>query len=145
MNRWAITALCVASTLVLLGPNGASAMDKIHLSEPEPVVFLAKASRILEEYFLEHGKYPATWPQVDITFDCNPHRKTDPDLRPPANSANAWRPKNCKYVYQLTTNAVGNHFRIAAVTPSGRVDYYIESGQEEAIKADASAPESSPK
>jgi hypothetical protein len=104
-------------------------MDKVHTSTPEPIVFLKLAGRSMENYFLQHQKYPNVWAEVDMTFVNGPYRLTDPDIRPPADSGYTWRPRNSGYVYRLTTNSSRSNFRIDAVAPDGQTKFFIESGQ----------------
>ena len=41
--------------------------------------------------------------------------------------------------FRLTTNAAQNGFRIDALGPGGRVEYFIESGQDYPTKVDAAS------
>jgi len=115
--------------------NGTTAMEKIHIANPEPVVFLELAAELLDNYRDKHGAYARKWPDLDITYANGPCRITDPDIRPPPNSGETWRPRNAEYTYRLTTNRSGSRFQVDALDRDGIVAYYIRSGQTEPVQA----------
>jgi hypothetical protein len=129
----------VVSSLVLLCCNGAQAMEKVHVSSPEPVVFLKLAAQSLEEHRRIHGAYPRKWPELEITYVNGPYRVTDPDIRPQANIEQIWQPKNSNYAYRLTTDPGGSEFQVDALDRAGNIAYYIKSGQATPLKADQSS------
>ena len=109
--------------------SGVMSMDKVHISTPEPIVFLKLAARAMADFFRTHGRYPDAWPELDIAFVNGPYRMTDPDIHPPHNALHAWRPKYSDYVYRLSTRPDGSDFRIDAIDAGSRIVYSITSGQ----------------
>jgi len=125
--------------------DGAAQMDKIHVSSPEPVVFLKQAAKHLAEHRRSYGTYPAVWPELDMTFVNGPYNMNDPDIRPPPDSGNSWQPKNSRYHYRLLTNTRRDAFRIEAIGPDGRTEYFIQSGQDAPTKVEEKPPSVQPR
>jgi len=124
--------------------NGAAQMPKIHVPTPEAELFLRLAATKLAEHKASKGSFPTKWSDLDITYVNGPYYLHDPDIRPPAEAGASWRPKKSNYEFRLTTNAARDGFRIDAVGPSGRAEYFIESGQDYPTKVDPAVPGRAP-
>jgi hypothetical protein len=133
MSNFVIILFYLVCRLAILNGSGALAMEKVHVTSPEPVVFLKLAAQILEEYHQVHHVYARKWPELDITFVNGPYRMTDPDIRPSSDVQQIWHPKNCEYTYRLATNASGSKFRVDALDRVGNIVYYITSDQTEPV------------
>ena len=103
-------------------------MPKIYVPTPEAELFLRLAATKLAEHKASKGSFPTKWSDLDITYVNGPYYLHDPDIRPPAEAGASWRPKKSNYEFRLTTNAARDGFRIDAVGPSGRAEYFIEFG-----------------
>jgi hypothetical protein len=119
--------------------DGAAEMRKGHVPTPEAEVFLRLAAEELAEYSAKQGVYPTKWSELDMTYVNGPYNINDADIRPPAHTGNLWRPKKSNYEFRLVTNLARNAFRIEALGPGGRVEYFIESGQDYPTKVDAAS------
>ena len=119
-------------------------MNKVHVSSPEAIVFLKQAAKHLNEHHRKHGSFPQSWGELDMTYVNGPYHLSDPDIRPPADGGNTWRPKNSNYHYRLFTSRSPSGYHVDAVGPAGNIEYYIESGQQTPVKVDPAATSPEP-
>ena len=99
---------------------------------PEPVLFLELAGDAMEEYHRAHREYPPQWHQLDFTFVNGPYRADEPDIRPAPVDKDRWKPRNCKYTYQIAF-AAKDSFVIRAISPQGAVSCQIRNGMDSPV------------
>jgi len=102
-------------------------MSKSDEARPEPVLFLELAAEAMKDYHAKHGQYPAEWHLLDFTFANGPYRVDDPDVRPTKKMGNRWKPKDCKFTYEIA-EADKERYQINALNSEGEAAYLIEPG-----------------
>jgi hypothetical protein len=111
-------------------------MEKIHYGLPEPILFLELAGEAMDEYHQNTREYPQEWYLLDFTFANGPYRIDDPNVKPTKMLGNRWRPRDCEYIYEISS-ASQDSFLIQAINQDGLIEYEIEQGMETPRKLDA--------
>ncbi len=95
---------------------------------PEHILFLVTASDAMEEYYKANGRFPQDWTSLGLGFTYFAGFYVgDPEAYPRPGATLLWKPKNCKFTYELS-HVSKNAFRISALSKDGAPQYYIERG-----------------
>ena len=94
------------------------------IGRPEQELFLLDAADAMRAYHTRQGVYAARWHQLAMTFAAELYHFGDPDVRPPVEGRERWRPRGCDLTYVIQA-ADAEDYRIEAVDDAGTALYAI--------------------
>ena len=113
-------------------------METVHVSTPEPIVFLRLAAMAMHEYKEAQGHYPKDWIELGMTFANGPYHLTDPDVLPGEESRLVWRPRNAEYSYRIHSAGNADDFLLEALR-DGATEYTMSANDAMPVSAAAAA------
>jgi hypothetical protein len=84
----------------------------------ELLLFLPAAADAMREFHSKAGRFAEHWAWLDMTFANGSYYVNDPDVRPKNTDKVTWKPRRCKYTYNIV-EATATSFVIIAYEDDG--------------------------